>query len=80
MMPYKMRKIINKPCYKVYNTKTKRIFSKCSSFYNAKRQIKLLSAIRYNKSFVKTPRLNSQSLDRKNEKKNKNITYKIKKQ
>lgn len=38
-------------CYQVINTKTRRIFSKCSSKENAQKQMRLLRAIQYNKNF-----------------------------
>ena len=50
-MPYKTRKVRNKNCYKVYNQKTKRVFAKCTTKSKAKRQERLLRAIKYNKSF-----------------------------
>jgi hypothetical protein len=51
-MPYSIRKVNKKPCYRVYNTKTKKVFSKCSSKANVVRQLKLLRAIQNNKSFI----------------------------
>jgi len=51
-MPYSIRKLPNKSCYKVYNKKTKRVSSKCTSKSRAKKQVRLLSAIEYNKKFV----------------------------
>jgi hypothetical protein len=51
-MPYTMRKVRRKPCFKVYNQKTKRVYSKCTSKEKAQKQIKLLNAIKYNKDFV----------------------------
>jgi hypothetical protein len=50
-MPYVTRKVTKKSCYKVYNRKSKRIFSKCTTKENAKKQLKLLRAIQYNKNF-----------------------------
>ena len=55
-MPYKSRKVSNKNCYKVYNTKTKKVFSRCSTKENAIKQLRLLRAIKYNKEFVVLPR------------------------
>ena len=46
-MPYKLRKIPNQDCYRVYNRRTKRVFAKCSSLVNARRQMRLLNAIEY---------------------------------
>lgn len=51
-MPYSIRKVRGKACYKVYNNKTKRVYSKCTSRENAEKQLKLLRAIEYNKNFV----------------------------
>ena len=50
-MPYKSRKVRGKPCYRVTNKKNKRVFSKCATPENAKKQMKLLRAIMYNKDF-----------------------------
>ena len=44
-MPYSLRKLPNKNCYRVFNSKTKRVHSKCTSLAKAKRQIRLLQAI-----------------------------------
>jgi hypothetical protein len=51
-MPYGMRKIPNKNCYKVFNKITKKVFSKCSSLEKAEKQLRLLKAIKYNKNFI----------------------------
>ncbi len=55
-MPYKKRKVSRKNCYKVFNSKTKKIFSKCSSLEKANKQLRLLRALKYNKNFVVRPR------------------------
>ncbi len=58
-MPYIIRhsrKRNTKKCYQVINTKTRRAFSKCSTKKNAEKQIRLLRAIQYNKSFKLRPR------------------------
>lgn len=52
-MPYTLRKMPNKKCYRVYNKTTKRVFSKCSSKNQATRQLRLLRAI-HSKNFVPT--------------------------
>jgi hypothetical protein len=57
-MPYKIRKIKNKSCYRVYNKNSKKIFSKCTSKQNATKQLRLLRAIEYNKKFVPYTRKN----------------------
>ena len=51
-MPYTIRKVNKKDCYRLKNTKTKKVFSKCTSRVLAKRQLRLLNAIKYNKTFV----------------------------
>jgi hypothetical protein len=56
-MPYGTRKVARKNCYKVYNRKSKRIFAKCTTKENAKKQLRLLRAIQYNKNFK--PRRNT---------------------
>lgn len=48
---YIMRKIKGKSCFSVRNRKSKRVFSKCANKENAIKQLKLLRAIRYNKTF-----------------------------
>lgn len=56
-MPYKLRKMPKRPCYRVYNKRTKKVFSKCSSLENAKKQMRLLNAIKYgNFTPTKLPR------------------------
>jgi hypothetical protein len=46
-MPYVLRKLPNQDCFRVYNQRTKKVYAKCSSLHNAKRQIRLLKAIEY---------------------------------
>ena len=46
-MPYAIRKMPNQDCFRVYNRRTKKVYAKCSSLINAKRQIRLLTAIEY---------------------------------
>ena len=50
-MPYKIRKVRNKSCYKVYKPKTKKVFAKCSTLENAQKQVHLLRAIENNYTF-----------------------------
>ena len=50
-MPYAIRKVRGKKCYTLKNIKTKRAFSKCTTLKKAKKQLRLLNAIKYNKSF-----------------------------
>lgn len=51
-MPYVIRKVKNKTCYKLINKKNKHVFSKCTSLKNAKKQMRLLNALKYNKTFT----------------------------
>lgn len=55
-MPYAIRKVNNKSCYRVYKPKSKkgsrRVFSKCATKKNALKQLRLLRALQYNKEFV----------------------------
>lgn len=43
-MPYKFRKLRGKDLYKVFNTETKKIYSKGTTLDKAKAQIRLLNA------------------------------------
>ena len=54
-MPFTIRKAPNRRCYRVTNTKTKKVFARCSSRKNAESQVRLLRAIEYNKNFVLRP-------------------------
>lgn len=49
-MPYTIRKMPGKKCYRVYNKDTKKVFAKCSSKTKAKKQLRLLTAL-HNKTF-----------------------------
>lgn len=51
-MPYMVRKVRNKPCYRVSNKKTKKVYAKCSTKENAKKQVKLLRAVENNPKFI----------------------------
>lgn len=51
-MPYTIRKVPNKKCYRVTNSKTKRVMSKCTTRENAEKQKRFLYAILNNKNFV----------------------------
>ena len=50
-MPYQIRKVTNRRCYKLYNSNTKKVFSKCGSKPNVQKQLRLLRALQYNKAF-----------------------------
>jgi hypothetical protein len=47
-MPYTIRKLPRKSCYRVKNTKTRKIFAKCTSLKKAKAQLRLLHQIERN--------------------------------
>lgn len=64
-MPYTIRKVSRKNCYRVRNKNTKRVFSKCTTKENAKKQLQLLRAIQYNKSFKLLPKGQRPSKTRK---------------
>ncbi len=51
-MPYTIRKVRNKNCYKTINTYTKRVFSKCTTREKAEKQLRFLRAYQYNKNFI----------------------------
>lgn len=55
-MPYSIRKVSKKGCYSVKNKYTKRVFAKCTTKENAKKQLRLLRAIEFNKSFKLLPK------------------------
>lgn len=50
-MPYTMRRVRKSKCYRVTNKKTRRVFAKCASEENAKKQLRLLRALQYDKNF-----------------------------
>jgi hypothetical protein len=52
-MPYKTRKVRGKNCYRVYNSKSKKTFAKCTSRKKADKQMRLLRALQNNKNFRK---------------------------
>ena len=65
-MPYLLRKVRKHNCWTVRNKYTKKVFAKCSSLENAKKQLRLLRAIEFNKSFKLRPKSGSRkSLRRK---------------
>ena len=55
-MPYTIRKVPRKRCYRVINSRSKRVMAKCTSKVRAEKQIRLLNAILNNKKFVLRPR------------------------
>jgi hypothetical protein len=52
-VPYTIRKTTKKECFKVMNRRSRKVFSRCSTFENAVRQDRLLRAILYNPNFKK---------------------------
>ena len=50
-MPYLLRKVRDQNCWSVRNKYTKKVFAKCSTKENAQKQMRLLRAIEFNKSF-----------------------------
>ena len=46
-MPFAIRKLPNRNCYRIRNTETGRIYAKCSTLSNAKAQLRLLRGIEY---------------------------------
>ena len=68
-MPYSYRKVRNKNCFKVFNKKTKKVYSKCTTRDKAQKQIRLLQAIENNSDFAKKIR---------NTRKKNNVTLKNK--
>jgi len=72
-MPYTIRKVRNRRCYRVENAKTKRVFAKCTSKAKAESQVRLLRAIENNKNFLLRPE------KRKVTKRARNVTMKKRK-
>jgi hypothetical protein len=64
----------NRNCYKVFNKNTKKVFSKCASKANAKKQLTLLRALQNNTKFRKNfKRVSLKNIGVKNRKTRKNI-------
>ena len=51
-MPYTIRKVRNRNCYRVTKKTNSKVLSKCTSKKKAKKQIALLNAIEHNPGFV----------------------------
>ncbi len=51
-MPYTIRKVSNKNCYRNMNKRTRKVFAKCSTHKKALSQLRLLHALQFNKNFV----------------------------
>ena len=50
-MPFKIQKVRNKNCYKVVNTQTKKLRSKCTTKQNAHAQMRILKKFKSRKHF-----------------------------
>lgn len=64
-MPYTIRKVRNKNCYTVRTTKTKKVKAKCATKENAKKQVRLLTALEVNKGFAKKVRSRRKQVTKK---------------
>jgi hypothetical protein len=64
-MPYTIRKVRNKNCYTVRTTKTKKVKAKCATKENAKKQVRLLTALEVNKDFAKKVRSRRRQVTKK---------------
>jgi len=53
-MPYSIRKVRNKDCFRVRNKKTRRISAFCTTMEKAKKQIRWLHAIEHSPNLKKT--------------------------
>ena len=51
-MPYSLRKVPRKNCYRVTNKRSKKVFAKCTTKERGQKQLRLLRAIQNNKNFV----------------------------
>lgn len=49
-MPYQTRKVRNKNCYRITNTRTKHVLAKCTTLKKMKKQLRLLNYINHAKS------------------------------
>lgn len=52
-MPYSLRKVPRRNCYRVTNTKTNKVRAKCTSKAKAKKQMRLMYALESNPEFKK---------------------------
>ena len=58
-MPYTLRKVRNKSCYRVVNKKTGQVKARCATRKNAEKQMRLLRALEHNPGFRKSFRRRS---------------------
>ena len=78
-MPYSARRVRSRKCYRVINTQNKRVFSRCTSKARAMKQLRLLRAIQYNKSFVPNSNLIRKGTSKGTSKSSKSKTRKLRK-
>jgi len=65
-MPYRMRKVSRKNCYRVSKkTGSRRVFAKCATRKNAIRQMRLLRALEHNKDFVPNAATNRKTMKKR---------------
>jgi hypothetical protein len=50
-VPYTIRKTYRRPCYRVMNKRSRRVFAKCATLENARSQDRLLRGLLYNPDF-----------------------------
>lgn len=55
-MPYSIRKVPRRRCYRVTNRKSKKVMAKCTSKEKAKKQVRLLLGLENNRAFAKKVR------------------------
>lgn len=65
-MPYtiKRKKLKSKVCFSVVGSKSRRVFSKCTTLTKAKKQIRLLRAIEMNPKFVPRGTMKNRSMSK----------------
>lgn len=55
-MPYSIRKVPRRRCYRVTNRKSKKVMARCTSKEKAKKQVRLLLGLENNRVFAKKVR------------------------
>jgi hypothetical protein len=51
-MPYQIRKVKGKKCYRLTNKKTKRVLAKCSTLKKIKNQLRFLNYINHTRKKI----------------------------
>lgn len=72
-MPYTIRKVRNKDCYKVVNKINDRIHAKCSTLENAKKQKRLLEAIDHGFNPKSSKKLSKKKMSKKRSNKKRSL-------